>query len=103
MAEMGVGRVAAIGTGTIGASRAAYFRSRGLSVAASDPAPQGEAFLRGFVTAAWPTLPRLQPLPEAPPPDALSFHAVPEAAVAGGGGCRTKHRQARRRAGLSRF
>ena len=35
----GVARVAVIGAGTIGASWAAYFLSRGLEVSASDPAP----------------------------------------------------------------
>ena len=34
-----ISRVAAIGTGTIGASWAAVFLARGLTVAASDPAP----------------------------------------------------------------
>jgi 2-polyprenyl-6-methoxyphenol hydroxylase-like FAD-dependent oxidoreductase len=38
-------QVAVIGAGTIGASWAAFFLSRGLSVAASDPAPQAEATL----------------------------------------------------------
>ena len=41
-------QVAVIGAGTIGASWAAFFLSRGLSVAASDPAPQAEATLRRF-------------------------------------------------------
>ena len=76
-------RVAAIGTGTIGASWAAVFLARGLDVAASDPAPGAEAFLRGFVAAAWPSLGRLAPLPDEPPWSALSFHAEPEAALAG--------------------
>ncbi len=39
-------QVAVIGAGTIGASWAAYFLSRGLDVTASDPAPGGEAFAR---------------------------------------------------------
>ena len=76
-------RVAAIGTGTIGASWAAVFLARGLDVAASDPAPGAEAFLRGFVAAAWPSLGRLAPRPDEPPWSALSFHAEPEAALAG--------------------
>ena len=45
--------VAVIGTGTIGASWTALFLARGLTVAASDPAPGAETFLRGFVAAAW--------------------------------------------------
>ncbi|MBV9858840.1 MAG: 3-hydroxyacyl-CoA dehydrogenase [Alphaproteobacteria bacterium] len=83
MPATAVTRVAVIGSGTIGASWAAFFLSRGLSVAASDPAPQAEAFLRRFVAAAWPTLARLGPLPDAPPQDRLSFHREPEAALAG--------------------
>jgi len=70
-------QVAVIGAGTIGASWAAFFLSRGLSVAASDPAPQAEATLRRFVAASWPALVRLgasQPLPDKVPEDRLSFH-----------------------------
>ena len=54
-----VRRVAVIGAGTIGASWAAYFLARGLAVTASDPAPEGEAFLRRFIAGAWPALSRL--------------------------------------------
>ena len=43
---MSVERVAVIGAGTIGASWAAYFLSRGLQVTAGDPAPQAEDFAR---------------------------------------------------------
>ena len=81
MAGEDIRRVAAIGTGTIGASWTAVFLARGLSVAASDPAPGAETFLRGFVAAAWPVLARLSPLPAEPPWAALAFHAEPEAAV----------------------
>src|SRR5215813_13038726 len=76
-------RVAAIGTGTIGASWTAVFLARGLTAAASDPAPGAETFLREFVAAAWPSLARLSPLPADPPWAALSFHTEPEAAVVG--------------------
>ena len=48
--------VATIGTGTFGASWTAVFLARGLTVAASDPAPGAETFLREFVAAAWPSL-----------------------------------------------
>jgi carnitine 3-dehydrogenase len=82
MAEIGVERVAVIGTGTIGASWAAFFLARGLSVAASDPAPQAESALRRFIAAAWPALRRLG-AGEAPPLDRLSFHEEPEAAASG--------------------
>jgi len=59
MTNTPIRRVAAIGAGTIGASWVAMFLARGLHVAASDPAPGAEAFLRGFVAAAWPSLARL--------------------------------------------
>jgi 3-hydroxyacyl-CoA dehydrogenase len=76
-------RVAVVGSGTIGASWAAVFLAHGLSVAASDPAPGAETFLRGFIAAAWPSLARLSDAPAEPPWTALSFHVEPEAALAG--------------------
>jgi 3-hydroxyacyl-CoA dehydrogenase len=81
-----VHRVAVVGTGTIGASWAAFFLARGLAVAASDPAPQAEDRLRRFVADAWPALVSLGgpgPLPEIAPQHRLSFHSAPEAAVTG--------------------
>jgi carnitine 3-dehydrogenase len=48
MAGDNIRRVAAIGTGTIGASWTAVFLARGLTVAASHPAPGAETFLRAF-------------------------------------------------------
>ncbi|MBM3516880.1 MAG: 3-hydroxyacyl-CoA dehydrogenase [Alphaproteobacteria bacterium] len=51
-----VRRVTVLGAGTIGASWAAYFLSRGLDVVAWDPAPDGEAKVRAFVGRAWPAL-----------------------------------------------
>ncbi|MFN9096951.1 MAG: 3-hydroxyacyl-CoA dehydrogenase NAD-binding domain-containing protein, partial [Alphaproteobacteria bacterium] len=42
-------RVAVIGAGTIGASWAAYFLSRGLSVTASDPSPGAPDLIRRMV------------------------------------------------------
>ena len=80
----GIRHVAVLGTGTIGASWAAYFLSRGLSVAASDPAPHAEGFLRHFVETAWPALERLGLHPEADPAR-LTFTANPVAAVEGAG------------------
>ena len=56
---------------------------RTLTVRISDPAPGAEKFLSGFVAAAWPSLARLSPLPAEPSWAALSFHAEPEAALAG--------------------
>ena len=78
----GVRRVAVIGAGTIGASWAANFLARGLDVTASDPAPEGEAFLRRYVAGAWPVLARLGLAPGASP-DRLAFVGDPLAAVAG--------------------
>jgi carnitine 3-dehydrogenase len=78
----GVRRVAVIGAGTIGASWAANFLARGLDVTASDPAPEGEAFLRRYVAEAWPVLARLGLAPHASP-DRLAFVGDPLAAVAG--------------------
>ena len=80
----GITHVAVLGTGTIGASWAAYFLSRGLSVAASDPAPHAEGFLRHFVEQAWPTLERLG-LPPGADAARLTFSADPVAAVEGAG------------------
>lgn len=77
-----VRRVAVIGTGTIGASWAAYFLARGLHVTAWDPAPGAEARLAAFVGAAWPTLERLGIAGGASPAN-LRFAASPEAAVEG--------------------
>jgi carnitine 3-dehydrogenase len=83
MTEPNIRRVAVIGAGTIGASWTAGFLARGLSVQATDPAPGAEAFLKGFVAAAWPSLARLGDLPVEPPWAELSFHTEPEAALAG--------------------
>jgi 3-hydroxyacyl-CoA dehydrogenase len=81
--DLGISQVAVIGTGTIGASWAAWFLARGLTVRASDPAPDGEAFLRRFVADAWPTLVKLGAVAPETPQEALSFHREPEDAVVG--------------------
>ena len=52
-------RIAIVGTGTIGASWAACFLARGFTVAAYDPAPEGEKFARSFVDNAWGALEKL--------------------------------------------
>jgi carnitine 3-dehydrogenase len=80
----GVDRVAVLGTGTIGASWAAFFLSRGLEVAASDPAPHAEGFLRHFIETAWPALERLG-LHAGADPGRLTFRADPAAAAEGAG------------------
>jgi 3-hydroxyacyl-CoA dehydrogenase len=74
--------VAVIGAGTIGASWAAYFLSRGLSVTASDPAANGEEFIKGYIATAWPALTRLGLAPGAST-DRLRFERDPVAAVKG--------------------
>jgi carnitine 3-dehydrogenase len=79
---MTVKRVAVIGTGTIGASWAAFFLARGLSVAASDPAPDAEAFTRRYVETAWPTLIRLGLAPGASM-DRFQFERDPVEAAKG--------------------
>ncbi len=48
--------IAIIGCGTIGASWAAWFLSRGATVRATDPDPKRERFLRAYIEAAWPAL-----------------------------------------------
>ena len=80
-----VDRIAVIGTGTIGASWAAYFLARGMDVQAWDPASGGEAVLRAFVDGAWPTLEGLDTVADGASPDRLTFHDGPAAAVGGVG------------------
>lgn len=79
---MVVQRVAAIGTGVIGASWAAYFLARGLDVAATDPAPNAEDALRRAVAAHWPTMEAIG-LAAGASPDRLHFATSPEAALEG--------------------
>ena len=78
----GVNRVGVVGTGTIGASWAAFFLSRGLEVSASDPAPKAEGFLRRFIETTWPSLLQLG-LADGATPDRLRFSADPIEAVEG--------------------
>ncbi len=51
--------IAIIGTGTIGASWATLFLAKGLSVTATDIAPDAEAKLRAYVDQAWPAMERI--------------------------------------------
>lgn len=51
-----VERVAVVGTGVIGASWAAFFLSRGLDVAATDPTPKGKETLYNMLDRVWPDL-----------------------------------------------
>lgn len=77
-----VRRVACIGAGTIGASWAACFLSRGLEVVVSDPAPGAPDLLRRQIDHAWPALQRLGATPGADP-TAWRFEPDPVRAVAG--------------------
>src|SRR5258708_12812550 len=81
--SMSVQRVAVIGAGTIGASWAAYFLSRGLEVTASDQAPHGEDFARRYVAEAWSTLERLGGLVPGARADRLRFERDPQRPAAG--------------------
>lgn len=72
--------VAVIGCGTIGASWAAYFLSRGYRVTAWDPADGWRARLDGFIATAWPQLEQLELSPGADR-SALVHAATPEEAV----------------------
>ena len=80
-----IDRVGVIGTGTIGASWAAYFLARGMRVQAWDPAPDGKATLHALVERAWPTLEGLDAVGNGASPDRLTFHAGPAAAIDGVG------------------
>ena len=73
---------AILGTGTIGASWAAYFLARGLSVSAYDPAPGAEAALHAYIDNAWPALTQLGLAPTADR-TRITFHTDPIAAVQG--------------------
>ena len=77
-----VGSAAVIGAGTIGASWAALFLSRGMKVSAWDPAAGTESRLRSFIEAAWPHLERLGLRPGASP-DRLRVARTVEAACEG--------------------
>ncbi len=81
--DTGATRVAVVGAGTIGASWAATFLFRGCDVVASDPAPDGEAFVRAFVDRAWDTLARLGEPAAGASPGRLTFVRDPAAAVEG--------------------
>jgi carnitine 3-dehydrogenase len=75
-------RVAVVGTGLIGSRWAAFFLSRGLDVAAFDPAPGAEERLRDVVARCWPALERLGAAQGASQ-DRLTFSADLAAALEG--------------------
>jgi len=76
-----VSRIAILSAGTIGASWAAWFLSRGISCTVSDPAPDAEAKTRTFIQTVWPTLEQLG-LSDGADPEAWRFVADPAEAVA---------------------
>jgi hypothetical protein len=80
MTTSDIHRVAVLGTGIIGASWTAIFLSRGLDVAAFDPAPGAEAALRQAVAGHWPTMQQFGVAEDAAP-DRLTFHPSASAAV----------------------
>ncbi len=75
-----VTRATVLGAGTIGASWAAWFLSRGLRVTVWDPNPTAEDYVRRYVANAWPTLERLGMTDNASP-DAWRFVTTPQDAV----------------------
>ena len=76
-----VRRVAIVGTGTIGASWATYYLTRGFDVTATDPGRGAESALRSFVDAAWDAATTLGVSPGASP-DRLGFATDMRQAVA---------------------
>lgn len=80
---MTVQKIAVLGGGLIGASWAALFLSRGLTVAIADPKPEAEAFCRQLIRDAWPDLAQLSDIPDAPNWSRLSFHVTIAAACEG--------------------
>lgn len=81
-----ISTIAVVGAGTIGASWTAWFLARNCSVRVTDPDAARAAFVRDYVTAAWPALARIGATREADPAAALerlSFHSELEDAVGG--------------------
>lgn len=76
-------RVAVVGGGTIGASWAALFLSRGLQVTLSDPAPGAETITRQRIAQAWPVLQSMGGMVATALPDSLRFDADLERALDG--------------------
>jgi 3-hydroxyacyl-CoA dehydrogenase len=77
-----VRHAAVLGAGTIGASWAAWFLSRGIAVQIWDPRPEAEAYVRQYIADAWPAMSRLGMLIGASA-DAWRFCTTAEDAVAG--------------------
>src|SRR5262245_59965431 len=77
-----VRRVAVVGAGTVGASWALYFLSRGLDVTVYDPDPGREAFARELIERGWAGIRAVDSALPAEVPLA-AFHSRLEEAVAG--------------------
>jgi 3-hydroxyacyl-CoA dehydrogenase len=77
-----INHVAVVGTGLIGSSWIALFLARGLSVAATDPAPNAERELRAYIERVWPVLQEIGLSPGASR-ERLTFSADLRAAVRG--------------------
>jgi carnitine 3-dehydrogenase len=77
-----ISRVVCVGGGLIGAGWAAHFIRAGLDVVVHDPAPEREAYVRGFLDNAMPTLRKLGLAPGASP-ERLLFSTNLEEALAG--------------------
>jgi carnitine 3-dehydrogenase len=73
---------AVLGAGTIGASWAAWFLSRGIEARVWDPRPEAKDYVRRYIAGAWPAMAR-SGMADAASPDAWRFHATVEDAVAG--------------------
>ncbi len=72
---------AILGAGTIGASWAAWFLSRGIEVRVWDPRPEAEDYVRRYISEAWPAMSRLGMVSGASP-EAWHACSTPEDAVA---------------------
>ncbi len=77
-----VEQIAVVGAGTIGASWAALFLSRGYGVRAYDPSPTFETYVRDYIETAWPSLEALG-LSAGADPGRIVFHGSPAEAVDG--------------------
>jgi 3-hydroxyacyl-CoA dehydrogenase len=81
-----VDTVAIVGSGTIGASWAAWFLARGYQVRVTDTMAGRDAFVQHYIETAWPALTRLNIPGESELATALkrlSFHGILEDAVVG--------------------
>ncbi|MFJ1302176.1 3-hydroxyacyl-CoA dehydrogenase NAD-binding domain-containing protein [Pseudomonadota bacterium AL_CKDN230030165-1A_HGKHYDSX7] len=78
-----ISHVAVVGGGTIGASWAALFLARGLSVTMHDPAPDARAQTLARIHAAWPALAQARLVVPGAAPDKIRFENQLEEALEG--------------------